>query len=742
MVAGSDLKIGISMRKAIYTWTLIGISLVALVLTISGSILYGNIRSLYENFSWVAHTHEVMATLESLLSTVTDAESSQRGFLMTGDEEHLTPYSEALARHRQELQRASELTADNPDQVKRLQGADASLAKRIAELNRILDLRRTEGFEQARDAMLENRGRQLMGDIRGRIDEMLQVERELLAEREKSNIAAFDAARANAVLATLAGLVALAGFGLLVVRHLRFAEQSAAVIHRERELLRAMLSSIGDGVIATDVQGRITLLNAIAQKLTGWRPEDAAGQPLEAVFCIVNEESRQPVPNPATRALREGQIVGLANHTVLIAKNGVEWPLDDSAAPIRDPEGKVAGAILIFREISDRKQQERLLREQSSALAEANHRKDEFLATLAHELRNPLSPISNALQLWPFVEDNRVELDRLRGLMVRQLRQMTRLIDDLLDVSRITRGKIQLYREELDLTKVIHEAVESVAPQIQAGAQQLEVALPEEPLPVEGDGARLMQVFGNILNNAAKYTGRGGQIRVRAQKCDGHAVVRVGDTGPGIAPEMLNEIFEMFRQADTSLERAHGGLGIGLTLVKRLVEEHGGSVEARSQGLGTGSEFIVTLPLLPQAGESRSTPLPARRNADQLAAVPRHRILVVDDVRASAQTLAMMLRAIGQVVAEANDGQAAIDWVAQHEPDVVFLDIAMPGLSGYDVARQLRAQWPGLVLVALTGYGQEEDRKRAIAAGFNHHVIKPTSIDALKRLLLTVPTRV
>ncbi|MBI3839280.1 MAG: response regulator [Planctomycetia bacterium] len=373
------------------------------------------------------------------------------------------------------------------------------------------------------------------------------------------------------------------------------------------------------------------------------------------------------------------------------------------------------------------------------ALQDADRRKDEFLATLAHELRNPLASLSYALQIWSPFEDDHAEMVQLRTLMERQVQQLTRLIDDLMDVSRITRGKIQLQKQRVQLDTLILGVVEAIQPLVETSAQQLTVTMPVEPTYVEGDVGRLTQVFGNILHNATKYTGRNGIIGIVAEKQGGKAVVKIRDNGPGIPKQMLADIFEMFRQVDQTLDRAHGGLGIGLTLVKRLVDVHGGSVEARSDGLGKGSEFIVTLPTV--ASESNGQPEGAGQKADQT--VPRRKILVVDDVQASAQTLAMMLRAIGQEASVAHDGPAAIEWVIEKKPDVVFLDIAMPGMNGYEVARLLRARpdLRSLRLVALTGYGQVEDRRKAAEAGFDHHMTKPASVDALKEFLLSVPAR-
>ena len=570
--------------------------------------------------------------------------------------------------------------------------------------------------------------------------------------------------------------------------------------------------------------------------------------------------------------------MGLANHTILLAKEGVEWPIDDSAAPITSTDGQITGAVLVFREIGERKRHEEAMRQHAdelesanqrmselleelrdseqnfhamvdqlpqlawmtkadgfiywynqrwyeytgkrpeelagwgwqsvhdpnelprvlacwtsalasgqawedtfplrrhdgvmrwhlsravpwrnergeiqgwfgtntditdrlqmeAALKEADLRKDEFLATLAHELRNRIAPISNALQLWPMVEGNHEEMERLRGIMERQVRQMTRLIDDLLDVSRITRGKIQLRRQPVDLATIVQGAIEAVSPLIESCRHRLEVELPETPLHVDGDVARLTQVVGNVLQNAAKYTGNDGLIQVSVARRDDQAVVAIRDNGPGIPPTMLQRIFEMFQQVDQTLDRSHGGLGLGLTLVKRLVDLHGGNVQANSQGEGTGSEFTISLPLLDVVAPAR----PAARDGKKLVPgeLPAHCVLVVDDVRASAKTLGMMLESLGQQVTLAHDGATAIDTAREVPPDVIFMDIAMPGMDGYEAARRMRDEpaLEGVTLVALTGYGHDEDRRRAMDAGFDQHLIKPVSMDQLGQLLASV----
>ena len=405
------------------------------------------------------------------------------------------------------------------------------------------------------------------------------------------------------------------------------------------------------------------------------------------------------------------------------------WAID-MGRPWFSKTGEYAGMVGAVFDIDARKRAE-------EALEEASVRKDQFLATLAHELRNPLAPISNALQIWPLVEHKPGEGQRLRDMMGRQVQQMVRLIDDLLDVSRITRGKIELRREKLDLADAIGAAAEALQPFIDLHRHQLTLDLPAQPVFVDADPGRLVQVFGNLLNNAAKYTRTGGRIVLTVRREGDTAVVAVRDTGSGIPREMLASVFEMFIQVDQTLGRSHGGLGIGLTLVKNLVALHGGTVEAISEGLGHGSEFIVRLPAAdPDATSDAGPVMPAQ------ALPPRRRVLVVDDVEPSANTLALMLEGLGQQPHAVYGAASALKALTEFSPEVAFVDIAMPGMDGYELVRRIRGL-PGQrpVLVALTGFGQEEDRQRALQAGFDHHMVKPATLDAIHALLTQLAPR-
>lgn len=465
-------------------------------------------------------------------------------------------------------------------------------------------------------------------------------------------------------------------------------------------------------------------------RMFGVSAEDALGGPLSRYLPAVYEEDRDRV----ARAIGEAVATGGAfdtDYRIKSPSGEIRWVvargqvvLDKAGKPLELP-----GAIV---DITDRKHAE-------EALREADRRKDHFLATLAHELRNPIAPISNALSIWRTVEDDPLAREQLLQMMERQIGQMRRLIDDLLDVSRITRGVIQLRKQVVSVATIIESAVETVRPMIESHQHELTVSLPSELLMVDGDIARLMQVVSNLLVNAAKYTQAGGTIGISTRREGSSVIIRVTDNGLGIDPQVIPKVFEPFMQVDSSLHRSQGGLGIGLTLARTLIDLHGGTLEACSEGLGKGSTFTATLPALAALTQT----------ADELASepslvpkehLPTLRVLVVDDVAASAKTLGMMLNALGQKVDLAFDGWTAIERARQEPPDVIFLDIAMPGMDGYTVARRLRSDpaLRGVTLVALTGFGQEEDRQRALTAGFDHHLTKPTSLDHLRDVLATI----
>jgi len=785
-------------------------------------------------------------------------------------------------------------------------------------------------------------------------------------------------------MANVVGLVAYLFTCTLIILFGEAARVAESHARQQREIFRVTLRSIGDAVITTDNNGRITDLNEVAEQLTGWSGNEALGQPLERVFNIVNEATRQPVDNPAKRALREGVIVGIANHTVLIKKDGTECPIDDSAAPIRYEHGHVSGCVLIFRDVTaqrvaelDRASQlitarllaaivessddaiisksldgiiqswnasaERLfghtaeeavgqhislvippdriaeedqiiaslkvgeriehfetervrkdgrriivsltispikddagnvvgaskivrdvteriraeserqkfvtlvesstdfigicdlqgvpffinragielvglkdieearlttisdfffpedqpriwneffptvldqghgeieirfrhfktgearwmsykvlaltdsanqpvafatvsqditerkrltddLQRLAADLSAADQRKNEFLATLAHELRNPLAPMSNMLEVVKRAGNDGEILKRAHETLERQLNQLIRLVDDLLDLNRITHDRLELRRGEVELSAVIQQAVEVARPLCDAADQELIIELPDEPIYLNADRARLAQVFGNLLNNSCKYTRPNGTVRLSATRVDDQVLVTVKDNGAGIPADKIDNIFDMFMQVDRSSERSQGGLGIGLTLVKRLVEMHSGSIEARSEGEGQGSEFIVRLPVM----SKQALTAPVADEGSESST--ERRVLIVDDNLDSADSLAMLLEITGNKTFMAHDGVEALAMVEKHRPEVMLLDIGLPKLDGHEVCRRVREMPWGrdIVIIALTGWGQEDDRRKSEEAGFNGHLVKPVDYDQLLELL-------
>jgi PAS domain S-box-containing protein len=476
-----------------------------------------------------------------------------------------------------------------------------------------------------------------------------------------------------------------------------------------------ILAQVSDAVVAVDSEYRVSYLNAAAERQYGVTASDVLGRKLRE---LLTQRFLRPEDEAAAKtALRErGQWRGERIH---LLRDGRLLAVEMSVSVFRD--GAAGGTLAVIRDVTERNAM-------MQALQEADRLKDEFLATLAHELRNPLAPVLNAVQLLTLRGPATPELHWVRDVIHRQVRHLTRLIDDLMDVSRVNRGKIELKRERIELATAVQGAVETSRPLIDECGHGLTVTLPPRPIVVDADLTRLTQVLWNLLNNAAKYMAPRGRIELTANTTGHDVVISVRDTGVGIAPDKLLTIFGMFSQVESSLSRSQGGLGIGLYLVKRLVEMHGGTIEARSDGLGQGSEFVVRLPI---SGHERSTH--DSRDGETAARVSNLRILVVDDNRDVATSFAMLLRAIGNNVRIAYDGEEAVQAAGQFRPDVAFLDIGMPKMNGYEAARAIRQQPWGhdMVLVAITGWGQQEDRKRSDEAGFDHHMIKPVDSDKL-----------
>lgn len=633
--------------------------------------------------------------------------------------------------------------------------------------------------------------------------------------------------------------------------------QRTAQLAAARDLLAVTVASIGDGVIVTDPQGRVTFLNAEAERLTGWTSREAEGRPLPAVFHIINEHTRQPLENPVEKVFRLGTVVGLANHTILIAKDGTETPIDDSGAPIRQSGGTVQGVVVVFRDITEKRKAERSVArlaaivaysndaivskdlngiiqtwnagaerlfgyradeiigrpislllpadrtweedrilehlrsgqyvehrdtvrltkdgrpidvsvtvspikdqdgriigaskvarditdrkraqeelqaakesaDRAKAAAEhANRAKDHFLAVLSHELRTPLTPVVMGVSMLQERPDLDPGMREMLDTFRRNIEMEVGLIDDLLDVTRIARGKIELNRSPVELGTVIQRAVEVCKPDIEARGLNFGVDLgPSAPYWVEVDIPRLQQVFWNLLRNAVKFTPQGGCVGIRCRPDETHVVVEVHDSGIGIEPEALPRVFNAFEQVERSITQQFGGLGLGLAISKALVEMHGGGIEAHSEGRGKGAMFRVRLPLTAPAGALAAPPraTPPRRPVRPL------RVLLVEDHGVTAKMMRMMLSADGHSVETAGDVSAALQLADRQAFDVLVSDLGLPDGSGHDLMRELRSRGHKFSAIALSGYGQAEDIRRSLETGFAAHLTKPTSRDAL-----------
>lgn len=972
--------------------------LIAFAATAAGS--FWNIVTLRKASLLIAATHDALAATRAVLSVLTDAETGQRGYLLTSESEYLAPYRTARRSVEQALDTLNSMSERKLLDQSRVQQIQTLTDAKFAEMASALEAHERAGTEAARAVIATGRGKQLMDELRSHIAAL--DERTTALRRDRI---AFRLRAVNIALWTTGCFLVI---GVLVSAILAALTRRQALIqvklHEERERLRATLLSIGDGVIVTDARGAVLTMNAVAETLTGWPDGSSTGRPLDEVFVIVNQQTRESVDNPALRALREGKIFGLANHTVLITPAGVETPIDDSAAPIRDQVGVPIGAVLVFRDVSERYAAEQALQASEmylrrvidsmfafvgildldgclreanraplevsglrredvigkpfwdcgwwnfdatiqqrlreafaralrgevvrydetirradgglttidfmlqpvavdgrvafvipsgvdisdrkqletrlhAALAEAEHRaaeaeqgrrlldalveyipegvtiadatgriqlvsrhglqivqrsfeevqvnlegqtsawcifdsrqgrpalteelpltravrhgeeiyneewtlqaadgrlvpvlcnagpirdsrgaiaggvvvwrdvtdlkrieerlrdadrrKDEFLATLAHELRNPLAPIRNGLEILRIRQSD--EAEPVLPMMSRQVDHMVRLIDDLLDISRVTTGTIVLQRRTFALQDAVQAAVEAVRAAVDAAGHRLHVAPGVQPLWVHGDPVRISQVISNLLTNAVRYTPDGGEICLSLRAEGDSAVIAVSDTGIGIPASMLDAVFDMFTQAHRDQLPAQQGLGIGLALVKRLVELHGGSVDAASDGERQGTTLTVRLPRLADGAEAANADAASPADAADRAREPLS-VLVVDDNVDSAESLALLLEMSGHRSRTAHDGPGALRTAESFAPDVMLLDIGLPDMNGYEVARRVRAH-PALCdvfLVAVTGWGSETDKSSAHAAGIDVHLTKPIDFPRLLEVL-------
>jgi PAS domain S-box-containing protein len=530
---------------------------------------------------------------------------------------------------------------------------------------------------------------------------------------------------------------------VLVFRDVTDERRAEEAIAEQREWFATTLESIGDAVIATDVQGRVEFMNPIAEHLTGWRLSDAAGRKCGDVFRIVNEDTRRTVESPVARVLAEGAAVGLANHTILIAADGTERPIDDSGAPIRSRDGRIVGVVLVFRDVSDRRRselerleaasdRERLLEAERAACGAAERAsrvKDEFVAMVSHELRTPLNAMLGWTQLITRPDADQAVVKRGVEVIARNTRLQAQLISDLLDVSRIVSGKLSLDIHHVDLPAVVTDAIDTVQKDADEKGVVIERHLENAVGSIAGDPARLQQIVWNLLSNAIKFTPKGGRVTVTLRRSGPDAELGVADTGVGIKPDFLPHIFDRFQQADQSTTRRFGGLGLGLSIVKHLVDLHGGSIHAASPGDGQGAVFTIVLPSASRGGtvdRSSGTEPDETRLSTSLSGI---RVFVVEDEPDTREFLERFLTACGAEVVSVTMAAETLARLPECEADILISDIGLPDMDGYELMQQVRRladkKCGAIPAIALTAYARSEDRTRALRAGFQTHLAKP-----------------
>jgi len=510
-----------------------------------------------------------------------------------------------------------------------------------------------------------------------------------------------------------------------IARDVTQRKQSEEAVREAAVRLKAIVDTAADGIITIDEDGIVESINLAAERIFGYGRDEVVGR---NVSVLMPEPERSDHDQYVANYLRTGQrkIIGTIREVRGRRKDESTFPMELAVSETRLGERRIFTGIV--RDVTAYKKAE-------EALKDADQRKDQFLAMLAHELRNPLAPISNAVQIMRLEGPNGPNFQWSIEVIADQIKHMTRMVDDLLDVSRISRGKVDLQKEPIELAQVVELAIEASRPLMQDYQHELSVALPDHPILLEVDPPRLAQVLANLLNNAAKYTPEGGKVALTAEQSGREVLIRVRDDGIGIPAELLPQVFDLFVQADQALSRSRGGMGIGLTLVRSLVELHGGRVTAHSDGPDQGSEFVVRLPAAAGA-VTRSREGGNLEDGPDIQS-PRRRILVVDDNLSNAASLERLLRALGQEVYSAYDGRSALEMARQLQPDVVLLDIGLPLMDGYEVARLCRMEHrlERVTLVAISGYGKAEDRQRSQQAGFNAHLVKPVNIEDLRLLL-------
>ncbi len=723
-------------------WVGVGFALVLLILLGDGVASYRNTTRMADREQWVTHTNEVIAALESTLATVTDAETGQRGFLITGEPRYLEPYDAALSRVNNELSRVRMLIRDNPRQQERFSRLDQTVAAKLEEMDTILRLRREQGPEIALAKLRMGRGRQLMEDTRVLVRQMMGEEQSLLTAREQESRRSFRTAVATNLVGSGIGVSGLALAYLLFLRELLSRRKAGQVLYQQKEWFRTTLASIGDAVIVTDDQSRVTYMNQVARRLTGW-VDGGLGEQVDKVFSIVSEASRAPVEGPVGRVLREGVVVGLGNHTILLCRGGGEVPIDDSGAPIRDDEGILVGVVLVFRDVSQRRREEEALNLAKEAAEGANRTKSLFLANMSHELRTPLNAVIGYSEM---LQEEAQELGVSK--LVPDLekintagKHLLSLINDVLDLSKIEAGKMDLYVETFFIPDAVKEVAGTVAPLLAKNGNTISIDCPEALGNMTADLTKLRQSLFNLLSNASKFTTKG-QVRLVVRREADQISFEVSDTGIGMNDEQIDRLFEVFTQADPSTTRRFGGTGLGLAISLRLCQMMGGDIGVRSQP-GRGSTFTITLPVVPPGVPAPSEP--ARRaeisgspRDEPLIPDARRVVLVIDDDADTRELMRRHLAREGFRAETASGGKEGLRLARELHPMAITLDVMMQGMDGWAVLSALKAD-PELRDIPVIMVTMVSDKNLGFALGAAEYLTKPVERERLAQVLRRYP---
>ncbi len=733
------------MRSTVGAVELIGFSLVMALVAGDAVLVFASLGNISRNDHLVVVSQKTLAQLESVFSQVKDAESSQRGYLLTGQEDYRVFYLEARSRLGQELEELRLLTKPGSVQSRLASELVPLCVDKLAELQLTIDLQQANDPSGALAVVRAGPGKESMKLIRDKVAEFQAAEERQMARRVEDGHAEIQKTFFLFSLTTAAALLMFVVATYLQRRDFLVRETAAKAIRKSETWLSTTLLSLADAVLATDAEGRIRYLNPVAERLTGWTQEEAAGKRSCEVYRSIDRKTRAPIDSPVERVIKQGVTIALARHSVLVGRDGIETPIDDTAAPITSPDGGMLGVVLVFRDISEANRLE-LEREQAliaeremRALAEqANQAKDHFLAILSHELRTPLNPIllcvTSMLERSTIPEDLRPNLELIR----QNVNLQARLIDDLLDVMRVVTGKMPLHLAMADCHSLIQQAILVCQSELLGKEVHLHVDLAAPRHVVNVDVGRLQQVLWNLIKNAVKFTPPGGAITIRTHNLGTRILIKIADTGIGITSDRIRRIFNPFDQGDESITRRFGGMGLGLAISKGIIERHKGELRADSAGEDQGTTFTIALEGFPPQDFKLETKGARDGERPERTLPESHTILLVEDDRATSWLLAKILRDLGHTVNTANTIEQALDLERSGDFDLIISDIGLPDGSGLELMRRVVERRGPVASIALSGYGMEEDLQRSREAGFAAHLTKPIDFFKLKSMIQLV----